>query len=257
MPRGMRWLGPPGSEIQFPEPGSALNWPNGLLAAGGDLAPERLLAAYRRGIFPWYEAGQPVLWWCPDPRAVIFPGELHVSRRLQRFLARGPFAASIDHAFEQVVAGCARLDDPGVGTWITPEMSAAYLRLHALGHAHSVEVWSGDALAGGLYGVAVGRAFFAESMFSRVDHASKAAMVVLVAELLRREFAVMDCQLHSAHLARMGAREIPRNEFLALLARCVDDAPPDGAPWRSERRPVPSRPGPATRAPATLRGDRD
>lgn len=240
MPRGMRWLGPPGSEIRFPDPGAALSWPNGLLAAGGDLAPARLLAAYRRGIFPWYETGQPVLWWCPDPRAVIFPTELHVSRRLRRFLAQGPFEASFDLAFERVVAGCARADRPGIGTWITPEMRTAYLELHGLGHAHSVEIWAGDMLAGGLYGVAVGRAFFAESMFSQVDNASKAAMVFLADELLRRDFAVLDCQLPSPHLARMGAREIPRAEFLDLLAECVDREPSGEPGWPCQRRQLAS-----------------
>jgi leucyl/phenylalanyl-tRNA--protein transferase len=234
----MRWLGPPGSELRFPDPASALDWPNGLLAAGGDLSPERLLAAYRLGIFPWYETGQPILWWCPDPRAVIFPGQLHVSRRLKRFLARRPFTASFDRDFAAVVAGCARLEDPAVGTWITPEMSAAYARLHALGHAHSVEIWSGGDLAGGLYGVSVGRAFFAESMFSRVPNASKAAMVFLVRELRAREFTIMDCQLPSRHLATMGAREIPRREFLALLAASTRESPAGDGGWVRERRTI-------------------
>lgn len=235
MPQEMRWLGPPGSEVRFPDPASALSWPNGLLAAGGDLAPERLLAAYRLGIFPWYETGQPILWWSPDPRAVIFPRELHISRRLRRFLARAPFEGSFDCAFEAVVRGCARAEDPAVGTWITPEMIAAYARLHALGHAHSVEVWVGDELVGGLYGVAVGKAFFAESMFSRRTNASKAAMVLLVQELRARDFLVMDCQLPSSHLATMGAREIPRREFLALLSQSVVGAPTQGAHWSRTR----------------------
>jgi leucyl/phenylalanyl-tRNA---protein transferase len=238
MPRGMRWLGPPGSAIRFPDPASALAWPNGLLGAGGDLSPARLLAAYRLGIFPWYDAAQPILWWCPDPRAVIFPEELHLARRLRRFLAKRPFEASFDRAFAEVVHGCARSDDPSAGTWITPEMKSAYQELHRLGHAHSVEVWSGELLVGGLYGVALGRAFFAESMFSRRSNASKAALVYLVTELLAREFRVIDCQLPSSHLARMGAREIPRSEFLALLSACVDAAPHPGAAWPTGRRPV-------------------
>lgn len=236
--QGMRWLGPPGSPVRFPDPASALSWPNGLLAAGGDLAPERLLAAYRGGIFPWYEAGQPILWWCPDPRAVIFPEELHIARRLRRFLVNHPFEASFDRDFAAVVAGCARTEDPDVGTWITAEMADAYRRLHALGHAHSVEVWSGDRLAGGLYGVAVGRAFFAESMFSRATNASKAAMIFLSRELGRRGFRVMDCQLPSRHLAAMGAREVTRRAFLELLAESVDESPLGDAGWSRERLPV-------------------
>lgn len=238
MTQGMRWLGPPGSEIRFPDPASALSWPNGLLAAGGDLSPDRLLAAYRLGVFPWYETGQPILWWCPDPRAVIFPGELHVARRLKRFLAQEPFEASFDRSFDAVVAGCARTKDPDIGTWITPEMISAYRELHRLGHAHSVEIWAGDNLVGGLYGVAVGRAFFAESMFSRAPNASKAAMIFLVGELRSHGFRVMDCQLPSRHLATMGAREIPRDEFLATLAANVDEAPAEGTCWSSARRAV-------------------
>ena len=238
MAQEMRWLGPPGSELRFPDPRSALTWPNGLLAAGGDLSPERLLAAYRLGSFPWYEAGQPILWWCPDPRAVIFPRELHVARRLRRFLAQQPFEASFDREFTKVVRGCARAEHPGTGTWITPEMVSAYTRLHGLGHAHSVEIWAGDALVGGLYGVALGRAFFAESMFSRRPTASKAAMIVLAEALRTRDFLVMDCQLPSPHLATMGAREIPRQEFLALLSRSIGEHPPGGASWSGERQLV-------------------
>ena len=238
MPQGMRWLGPPGSAIRFPDPSSALSWPNGLLAAGGDLSPERLLAAYRLGIFPWYETGQPILWWCPDPRAVIFPSELHISRRLRRFLASGPFEASFDREFTAVIEGCARTDAPGVGTWITPAMKRAYQALSALGHAHSVEVWSDDELAGGLYGVAVGRVFFAESMFSRASNASKAAMIHLVHKLRADGYRLMDCQLPSRHLETMGARTIPREEFLALLKLSVNAPLPDRRPWPAERQRV-------------------
>jgi leucyl/phenylalanyl-tRNA---protein transferase len=238
MAQEMRWLGPPGSVVRFPDPASALSWPNGLLAAGGDLSPERLLAAYRRGIFPWYEAGQPILWWCPDPRAVIFPRELHIARRLQRFLARRPFEASFDRDFAAVLRGCTRSEVPGMGTWITPEMIDAYSQLHELGHAHSVEVWTGDELAGGLYGVAIGSAFFAESMFSQQPNASKAAMIFLMQELRARDYLLMDCQLPSRHLASMGAREIPRRAFLALLSRSLDGAALEGAHWSGIRRPV-------------------
>lgn len=238
MAAGMRWLGPPGSEIRFPDPRSALSWPNGLLAAGGDLSPQRLLAAYRLGIFPWYETGQPILWWSPEPRAIIFPADLHVSRRLRRFLARGTFLASFDQGFEAVVTGCARRDAAAAGTWITPEMAAAYIRLHELGHAHSVEIWSEGQLVGGLYGVALGRTFFAESMFSRAANASKAAMVALAREMLERDFLMMDCQLPSPHLASMGAREIPRREFLALLAASFRAAGRNARSWPAGMCPI-------------------
>ncbi len=235
----LRWLGPPGSPVEFPAPEDALGWPNGLLAAGGDLTPERLLAAYRQGIFPWYEEGQPILWWSPDPRAVMLPGDLHLSRRMRRVLRSGRFSASFDRDFEAVLAGCARRHTPTTGTWITDEMAAAYTRLHRLGHAHSVEIYREGRLAGGLYGVAAGRAFFAESMFSLVSDASKAALGHLWAELEAKNFAVMDCQLHSPHLASLGAREMPRAEFLALIRRATSQDSGTRGLWTS---PV----GPAT-----------
>jgi leucyl/phenylalanyl-tRNA---protein transferase len=238
MAKEMRWLGPPGSEVRFPDPSSALSWPNGLLAAGGDLSPERLLAAYRLGIFPWFEQGQPILWWCPEPRAVIFPAELHLARSLCRHLRKASWLASFDRAFAAVVAGCARRGLPGISTWITREMSSAYARLHELGYAHSVEVWEGERLIGGLYGVALGRVFFAESMFSRSANASKAAMAYLVREMLARDFLLMDCQLPSPHLATMGAREIPRKEFLALLRLGLRGAGNDHPRWSDTLRPV-------------------
>jgi leucyl/phenylalanyl-tRNA--protein transferase len=237
MAGSLRWLGPPGCEIRFPPPDTALSWPNGLLAAGGDLSPERLLAAYRQGIFPWYEAGQPILWWSPDPRAVLMPGELHVSRRLRRRLRRDPFEVSLDRNFAAIVKGCARRDRPTVGTWITAEMAAAYTALHRLGHAHSVEVWRAGRLAGGLYGVAQGRVFFAESMFSNEADASKAALVALMAELERRDFRLVDCQLPSPHLARLGSRTIPRREFLALLAAFGASGQGSG-PWTAGPAPL-------------------
>jgi len=239
MMRGeLTWLGPPGGPIRFPEPARALVWPNGLLAAGGDLSPERLLAAYRRGIFPWYEEGQPILWWSPNPRAVILPGALHVSRRTARVLRSGVFTGSFDRAFEKVVEGCARRHEPGVGTWITDDMARAYLALHRLGHAHSVEIWRDGELAGGLYGVALGRAFFAESMFSLRTDASKAALAFLWAELGDRGFRLMDCQLRSAHLERLGARNLPRTEFMALLEEAVGEDPGPPGPWDPRVRPV-------------------
>lgn len=252
MAGSLRWLGPPGCEIRFPDPESALGWPNGLLAAGGDLSPERLVAAYRRGIFPWYEAGQPILWWSPNPRAVLFPGELHVSRRLLRKLRARPFDASIDTSFGAVVAGCARHDHPATGTWITAEMARAYARLHQLGHAHSVEIWRDACLAGGLYGVALGQVFFAESMFSRETDASKVAMLVLVRELSARGYRLVDCQLPSPHLARMGSRNIPRREYLALLAELCAPALPAGS-WERPARAV-APPGGSAGDPGPLTG---
>ncbi|WP_346765543.1 leucyl/phenylalanyl-tRNA--protein transferase [Thioalkalivibrio sp. XN8] len=241
MTRALHWLGPAGSPIMFPPPAAALAEPNGLLAAGGDLAPERVLAAYRHGIFPWYEEGQPILWWSPDPRTVILPAELHVSRRFRRELRRRPFEASFDTDFAAVVRGCARLDEPLAGTWITPDMMAAYQRLHELGHAHSLEIWQAGRLVGGLYGVALGRAFFAESMYSRVSNASKAALAHLAGVLGANGFRLIDCQLPSAHLARLGARELPRRQFLALLREAVDAGAPPAGCWSRAR--VPALPG--------------
>jgi leucyl/phenylalanyl-tRNA--protein transferase len=233
--RGLHWLGPAGSPVSFPPPQAALREPNGLLAAGGDLSPQRLLAAYQRGIFPWYEEGQPILWWSPDPRTVIIPAELHVSRRLRRELARGHFTASFDNDFAAVIRGCARLEDPGQGTWITAEMITAYEQLHALGHAHSVETWRDGVLVGGLYGVSLGGAFFAESMFSRVSNASKVALVHLATELPTHGLRVIDCQLPSAHLARLGARNLSRRSFLALLEECMSAPSPGPQCWSRER----------------------
>ena len=230
------WL-PAGDDYRFPDPGAALREPDGLLAAGGDLSPGRLLAAYRRGIFPWYEEGQPILWWSPDPRAVLFPDELHVSRSLKRTLRRAGFTASVDTSFDQVLAGCAERTDVRVGTWITREMAHAYARLHALGHAHSVEIWQDDRLVGGLYGLALGRIFFGESMFSRASDASKVALVHLVNLLTSRDFVAIDCQLRTAHLESLGARGIPRPDFLDLLQRHLGDAP-EGEPWAHPRREV-------------------
>lgn len=228
------WLRAAPEEHWFPDPSGALTEPNGLLAAGGDLSPSRLLEAYRRGIFPWYEAGQPILWWSPDPRAVLWPSELHISRRLARRLRGDAFRVSIDQDFAAVVAGCADRG-PDTGTWITPAMERAYTRLHALGHAHSVEVWREDMLAGGLYGVALGRVFFAESMFSAVTDASKIALACLTRLLQRNRFRLIDCQLPSAHLSRLGCREMPRQEFLNRVEKwCREPA----APMRWPRPPA-------------------
>lgn len=205
----------------FPDPGSALSSPDGLLAMGGDLSPERLLAAYRRGIFPWFEAGQPILWWSPDPRAVLTPGAIHVSRSLRRTLRRGRYTVSVDQDFAGVITACAGTR-AGTGTWITADMVEAYTELHRLGHAHSVETWSGDELVGGIYGVALGGAFFGESMFSTSADASKVALVGLGELLEDLGVELIDCQVASGHLARLGARLVARAAFLDQLEALVD-----------------------------------
>lgn len=199
----------------FPDIESALIEPNGLLAIGGDLAPDRLICAYRRGIFPWYSDGQPILWWSPDPRAVLFPRRMHVSRSLRKVLRQRRFRMTTDTSFEDVVAGCAEPRPGQDGTWITRGMMDAYTTLHQLGHAHSLECWLDDALVGGIYGVAMGRVFFGESMFSRVANASKVAL----AELCALGFEMVDCQIPNPHLIRLGAEMIPRSEFADLLNR--------------------------------------
>ncbi|MDO8960449.1 MAG: leucyl/phenylalanyl-tRNA--protein transferase [Rhodocyclaceae bacterium] len=219
------WL--PADSI-FPPIDQALTEPNGLLAVGGDLSPERLLAAYRRGIFPWYSPGEPILWWSPDPRMVLFPDQLKITRSLAKTLRHGDYTVKLDTAFDRVIAACAAAPRPGQsGTWISPAMQAAYLRLHALGYAHSVETWRSGKLVGGLYGIALGRAFFGESMFSHATDASKIALAHLCAYLARREFGIIDCQMETSHLATLGASPIPRDDFLARLAALVDagDAP--------------------------------
>jgi leucyl/phenylalanyl-tRNA--protein transferase len=214
----------------FPPVEQALDEPNGLLAAGGDLSTERLLAAYARGIFPWFGEEDPVLWWSPDPRMVLFPSELHVSRSLRRAIKGLRFRVTFDHAFRDVMAGCAEPRADQEGTWITAEMMTAYERLSMLGFAHSVEVWADNTLAGGLYGVALGRMFYGESMFSRHTNASKVALVFLARQLERWSFALLDCQMSTPHLQSMGAREIPRVNFLARLREAID-RPGTGVPW--------------------------
>ena len=218
----IHWIRPEDPPDSFPAPETALREPNGLLAAGGDLSTERLLAAYRRGIFPWYERSEPVLWWSPDPRCVFVPGEVHVSRRLARLLRQERFEVRLDTAFTAVLDGCAGPRAYGDGTWITRAMHAAYQRLHALGHAHSIEAWRDGELAGGLYGVAIGEVFFGESMFSAERDASKVVLAHLSRWLEIHGFALIDCQVRSAHLVRMGAVMLPRREFLDVLeARCT------------------------------------
>lgn len=219
------WLG---REPIFPPLERALIEPNGLLAAGGDLSAERLLAAYRRGIFPWFSAGEPLLWWSPDPRMVLFPEEIHVSHSLRKRLKKADYEVRCDTVFAEVVAACAAPREDGGGTWITREMQAAYLRLHQLGYAHSVETWIDGTLMGGLYGVAIGRAFFGESMFARATDASKIALAHLARYLMVREFGVIDCQMNTDHLAFMGAREISRDAFARALAELTPRGDPPG-----------------------------
>ncbi len=218
-------------DADFPPLEQALRRPNGLLAAGGELSPERLTRAYRRGIFPWYSAGEPILWWSPDPRMVLFPSELKISRSLAKTLRKGAFTVTADRAFDQVIEGCSQPRPGQPGTWITAEMKQAYRALHRLGRAHSVETWLEDRLVGGLYGVAIGRAFFGESMFSRVSEASKVALAHLVRQLDHWAFGLIDCQMRTPLLASFGAREIARSEFARRLAELVNypDLP---APWR-------------------------
>jgi leucyl/phenylalanyl-tRNA--protein transferase len=206
----------------FPDPDTALAEPDGLLAWGGDLDPLRLTNAYRQGIFPWYSQEQPILWWCPAQRCVLFPAEVHVSRRFRRTLRRAEFNVTADTAFARVVAACALPREAQDSTWITPAMAEAYTRLHHLGIAHSIEVWRGDELAGGLYGLALGRLFFGESMFSRLTDASKVALVALCRRLVAWDYALLDCQLTNPHLESMGAVSIERAHFLAILRRHVD-----------------------------------
>ncbi|PIE82845.1 MAG: leucyl/phenylalanyl-tRNA--protein transferase [Candidatus Contendobacter odensis] len=213
------WLDPSDDSQPFPHPHHALIEPNGLLAVGGNLNPRRLLNAYRQGIFPWYSAGQPILWWSPDPRLVLLPEAIRVSRSLRKTLRKGMFNVTADAAFDTVVRACAEPRRSESGTWITPEMHRAYCRLHQLGHAHSIEAWLQGELVGGLYGVGQGRIFYGESMFSYVSDASKVALVALAAQLHRWGFAIIDCQLHTDHLSRMGAVEISRTLFLQLLDR--------------------------------------
>ncbi len=206
----------------FPPLEHALEAPNGLLAIGGELTPDRLLNAYRHGIFPWFSPGEPVLWWSPDPRMVLFPDQLKISRSLAKRLHKKDYTVRFDTAFQSVMEACASAPRNGqAGTWITTEMVDAYCRLHELGYAHSVETWIDDKLAGGLYGVELGRMFFGESMFHRVTDASKIALVHLVRHLAAQGVGMIDCQMKTAHLASLGAREIPRAEFAMHLAELI------------------------------------
>ncbi len=218
-------------DLSFPPLETALREPNGLLAAGGDLRPERLLAAYRHGCFPWYQEGQPLLWWSPDPRTVLFPDELHVSRSLRKRMRHGDYRVTFDKAFAEVIQGCAGPRSYADGTWITTPMQDAYVRMHEMGVAHSVEVWQQGQLVGGLYGLAMGELFFGESMFSRAADASKVGFVTLVERLREWGFALIDCQMPTRHLESFGARSIPRAAFAEALAMHLDR--PSAADWRA------------------------
>ncbi len=206
----------------FPALALALADPNGLLAAGADLAPERLLAAYRQGIFPWYGPGEPILWWSPDPRMVLVPDEFKTSRSLAKRLRRPDYQVRVDSAFERVMRLCAEPRPGQKGTWIVEPMVRAYCRLHELGHAHSVETWMDGELVGGLYGIAIGRMFYGESMFSRATDGSKIALAHLAGQLTRWQFGLIDCQMETAHLASLGARPIARVEFQDRLQVLVN-----------------------------------
>lgn len=231
MPLRLPVLGP---RDPFPPISRALASPNGLLCAGGDLSPQRLVDAYSRGIFPWFSEGDPILWWSPEPRMVLFPRELRVSRSLRKAVSRGIYEIRWDTAFRRVMEECAGPRDGQGGTWIVPEMIDAYTRLHELGLAHSVESWRDDELVGGLYGVSLGQVFFGESMFTRATDASKVALVKLVERLVARGCRLIDCQQATAHLASLGAREIPRGEF-AMLVRESIQYPLSGERWTSSR----------------------
>ena len=248
------WIPATDKTYQFPPVEDALQEPNGLLAAGGDLSPTRLISAYRRGIFPWYSAGEPILWWSPSPRTVIFPAHLKVSHSLRKTLRKGDFHVTLDTQFRQVIEACAapRREErkrrvpqvpwaqdaqerpprkPETSTWISAEIITAYCRLHEMGVAHSVEVWKEHELIGGLYGIAIGRVFFGESMFSRATDASKVALVHLVRQLERCGYTVIDGQVSSPHLYTLGAEDISRTDFITLLQGAVD-VPNHPHPWQ-------------------------
>lgn len=231
---------PPDPSAPFPPTETATREPNGLLAMGGDLSPTRLLNAYRHGIFPWYSAGEPILWWCPDPRMVFRTDAFRLSRRLCRELRHSPWEIRTDTAFAAVIDACARSPRPGQdGTWITPEMRAAYVELHRLGHAHSVEVFDGERLVGGIYGVAIGRMFFGESMFSAATGGSKVALAGLVRILRGWGWPLLDAQVENPHLLSLGGRRLPRPGFLAEVGR-LTALPGEPGPWTARMAPFPA-----------------
>lgn len=243
-PVRLHWLDPRNPNQPFPPAHLAMREPNGLLAIGGDLSLTRLLRAYSQGIFPWYNPDEPILWWCPDPRSVLLPSALHVSRSLRRAIRKADYAVTFDHRFADVLDACARARRGSHGTWLGDDMRRAYRGLHELGYAHSVEVWRDGELIGGLYGMALGRVFFGESMFSRADDASKIALYWLSRQLDAWAYEMIDCQISSAHLESLGATEIPRAEFLRRLALSRED-PQRPSIWRFEIE----RPGAAEHLP--------
>ncbi len=230
-------LDPNKPDAQFPPVEQAEQEPDGLLAVGGDLSVPRLLNAYKSGIFPWYNEDQPILWWSPNPRTVLYPERLRVSRSLHRRMRTCGYTLTIDQAFHKVIATCAEPRKQQAETWISPEMQHAYVELFRHNHAHSIEVWDGNDLVGGLYGVAIGRVFFGESMFSRRNDASKIALVLLTKRLMAWGYRFIDCQIYSEHLSSMGAQEIQRADFCDLLATWCNSEP-DATAWLSD--------GPAT-----------
>lgn len=237
-----------GPSDPFPPVEQALEDPDGLLAAGGTLTTRRLLEAYRLGIFPWFNEGDPVLWWSPNPRTVLVPSRLHVSHSLKKRLRKGAFLITIDAAFGRVLDGCAAPRAQDTGTWLTAPMRRAYTGLHAAGLAHSLEVWMDGELAGGIYGVALGRMFYGESMFSRRTDASKIAMARLATQLDRWRFPMIDCQLATDHLLSLGAEAMPRREFVREVARLVNEPAPD---WQLDE----DLRGSVAHAPRTLAAD--
>jgi leucyl/phenylalanyl-tRNA--protein transferase len=233
-PVRLHWLDPRDPDQPFPPAHKAMQEPNGLLAIGGDLSMPRLIRAYSSGIFPWYNPNEPILWWCPDPRAVLRPSEIHISHSLAKRIRKANFAVTLDCAFETVLEACAAERANANGTWLGPDMRDAYRELHEHGFAHSAEVWREGVLIGGLYGVALGRAFFGESMFSRADDGSKLALCHLCRQLEDWQFSLIDCQIASPHLKTMGAIDISRERFLRLLHEAMGFAGRTGL-WRYER----------------------
>lgn len=215
----------------FPDPAYALDDPEGLLAFGGDLSPKRILAAYHQGIFPWFNPGDPILWWSPSPRTVVFPDQMHVSKSLRKTLRKGIYRVTFDNCFRDVMSACAAPRAYADGTWISNEIINSYCALHARGIAHSVEVWNGNELVGGLYGIALGQIFFGESMFSRADNASKVGFAYLVRQLRGWDFHLIDCQVANDHLFSLGAVEIPREEFQQILVNFTNKPSVSALPW--------------------------
>lgn len=233
-PEGPFWLDEDSDPARFPDPGYALQEPDGLLAVGGDLSPARLLNAYRQGIFPWYSEGQPILWWSPNPRSVLFPDTFKISRSLRKTLRKRLFSVTLDTAFNDVIEACSEPRPDQDGTWITNEMKQAYIQLHRIGFAHSVEVWEGDELVGGLYGVSLGKVFFGESMFTRRSDASKVGFTYLIEQLKSWGFGLIDCQVHTSHLSSLGAEDIPRESFLDLLDTWCEPFDAHQGQWQLE-----------------------